>query len=109
MNMSSLTVKMVRTANVMSWNDCGEGRSTVLAGGLKTTKCVGGDGGGRAVTIALGLHSGVHASGVASPEFDIGVSHRLATRCVDDIDVKVGDSTLLASEDIRSDQLASNP
>jgi hypothetical protein len=106
---SGLTVEVVGTANIVSGNDSDEGSSSVLASGLYTSKCIGSDGGSRPVTVASGLDTSVDASGVATPELNIGISHRLASCHVDDVDVEVSNGTLLASEDVLSDKLATDP
>lgn len=104
-----LTVEMVGTTDVVSWDDSDEGRSSVGGRGLYATKSVGLDCGGRAIAVTPCLYTGVDTGGVGSPELDIGICHRLATRNVDHVDVKMGDGTLLASEDVRPNELARYP
>ena len=58
---------MVGTANIVSWNDRDKGSSTILTGGLDSTKSIGLDGSSRAVTVALGLYAGVNPGSVGAP------------------------------------------
>ena len=104
-----LTVEVVGATDVVTRDDGYEFSSSVRTGGLYTTKGVCSDGGGRAVTVASGLHASVDTSGVAAPELDIGICYWLASRCVDHIDVEVGNSTLFASKNVLSDEFASDP
>jgi hypothetical protein len=97
---SVLTMEVVCTANVVPWNDGGEGRSTVFTSGLNTTKCVGGNSSSRAIPISLSLHARIHTSRVAAPELYIGIGNWLATRRINHVDVEMGNSAFLASKDI---------
>jgi hypothetical protein len=47
--------------------------------------------------------------GVAAPELDVGIRDRLASCHINDINVQVGDYTLLARCDIASNQFATDP
>jgi hypothetical protein len=100
---------MVGAADVVARDDGDEGGCAVQAGGLYAAESVRLDGGGRAVAVALGLHAGVDAGGVAAPELDVCVGYGLAAGGVDDVDVEVGDGALFACEDVLSDELASDP
>lgn len=93
-------MEMVCTTNVVPRNDRNEGRSTVFASGLNTTKCIGGDGSSRAIPIALRLHARIHTGRVAAPELYVGIGNWLATRRIDHVDVEMGDSAFLTSKDV---------
>jgi hypothetical protein len=100
---------MVGTADVVTRDDGDEFGSSICAGGLYTTKCICRDGGCGAVTVASGLHTCVDAGGIGAPELNIGICYWLASRCVDHIDVEVGDSTLLTSKNVLSNEFTSDP
>jgi hypothetical protein len=102
-------MKVVGATNIMTGNDGDKGSSSVRASWLYATKRIGSDSSGRTVTIASGLDTSVDTSGVASPELDISIRHRLASCHVNDVDVEMSDGTLLASEDVLADKLATNP
>lgn len=95
-----LTMEVVCTTNVVPWDDSCEGRSTILTSRLNTTQRIGGHGGSRAITVALGLDARIYTSRVAAPELDICIGNWLATRSVNHVDVEMGYSALLASKDI---------
>jgi hypothetical protein len=48
-------------------------------------------------------------SSIASPELDISIGDRFASRCVDYVDVQVRDGTSLCIENIRANQLTGDP
>lgn len=100
---------MVCAANVVSGDDGNEGSGTVGASGLHTTECVSLDSGGRAVAVTLRLHTGVDTCGVTSPHLDVGISDGLAGRSVNDIDVQVSNGTLLAGQQILTNEFTGNP
>jgi hypothetical protein len=104
-----LTMEMVCAAYVVTRDDGREGSGTVLASRLETTKGIGCNGGGRAVTVTLGLHASVDTSRVATPELDISIRDGLAPRRIDHVDVEMGNGSLLASENVRSNKLAGDP
>jgi hypothetical protein len=104
-----LTVEMVCATYVVTWDHGFEGSCTVLAGRLDTTKCIGRDGGGRAVTVTLGLHASVDTGRIAAPQLYISIGNRLAPRRIDHVDVEMGDRSLLACEDVGSNKLAGDP
>lgn len=100
---------MVGAANVVTGDHADECGCSVRAGGLQTSEGICGNGGSRAVTITASLYTSVDTSGVATPELDVGICYRLASRCVDDVDVKMGDGALLASKKVLSDELTGDP
>jgi hypothetical protein len=104
-----LTVEMVCATYVVTRDHGCEGSCAVLAGRLDTTKCIGRYGGGRAVTVTLGLHASVDTSGVATPHLNIGIGDRFASGRIDHVDVKVSNCSLLACEDVGSNKLAGDP
>jgi hypothetical protein len=93
-------VEVVGAADVVAWDDGDEGSGAVGRGGLHATESVGLDSGGRAVAVTPGLYTSVDTGGVGAPELDIGVGHGLAAGNVDHIEIEMGDSTLLASENV---------
>jgi hypothetical protein len=107
--LGKLTVEMIGATNIVARDDSDEGRRSVRASRLYTTKRIGLDCGGRTITITPSLHTSVDTSRVAAPKFNISICHRLASCHVDYVDVEVGNSTLLASEDVLTDQLATDP
>lgn len=104
-----LTVEMVRTTYVVTRDHGCEGRCTIFSSKLKSTKCVGCDGGGGAVAVTLGLHASVNTSRVAPPQLNISIGDRLTPRRVDHVDVEVSYCSFLASENVRPNKLASDP
>jgi hypothetical protein len=102
-----LTVEVVGTANIVARNHGDEGSGAVGGGGCKPAKGVAGERG--AVAIAFGLDASVDTGGVAAPELDVGICDGLTAWSVDNIDVEMGDGTLLTAEQVLSNKLASNP
>lgn len=102
-------MEMVGAPDVVAGDDGDEGGRAVRLSGLHTAEGVGLDGGGATIAVALGLDASVDTGRVAAPELDVSICHGLAAGCVDDIDVKVRDGALLASEDVFADQLTSDP
>jgi hypothetical protein len=100
---------MVGAANVVSGDDGDEGSGTVGTSGLDSTKRVRLHSGGRAVTVAFGLDTSIDTCGVTSPHLDVSIGDRLASRGVDDVDIQMGDRTLLASQKVLPDEFTSNP
>jgi hypothetical protein len=100
---------MVGSANIVSWNDRGERSSSIRAGWLQTTESIGRNRALGTITITPGCNTSVDSGGVASPKFNISISDRLASACVNDVDIQVCDGALLASKHIRPDQLSNNP
>lgn len=95
-----LTVEMVCATYVVTRNYGCKGSCTILSSRLETTKCIGSNGGGRAITITLGLHASVDTSRVATPELNISIGDGLASRRIDHVDVEMSNGTFLASENV---------
>lgn len=102
-------MKVISSADVVSWNNRSECSSSISSGELQATKSISRYRGFASITITPSLNTSVDAGGVASPEFDISISNRLACGGVDDVDIQMCDGTLLASEHVGADQLANDP
>lgn len=118
-------MQMVGSANIVSWDEGDERGSSVRARLLQATQGIGCDRGGGAVAVAACLDTGVHAltplvsssyadpgrtyGGVGTPHLNVGISNRFAGRRVDDVDIQVRHSALLAGEEILADELTNDP
>jgi hypothetical protein len=58
---------MVGATDVVTRNDADEGSCTVRACWLQTTKRIGLDSGGAAITVSFSLYTSIDTSGVAAP------------------------------------------
>lgn len=107
--MAEHTVEMIRPTDVVARYNSNKGSSAVSSRRLHASKSVGLDCRSRTIAVALSLYTSVDASGVTTPKLNVCIRDRFAGRGINEVDIQVGNGTLLTGQDVLSYKLASNP